>query len=178
MTAKKRKPPERFSAEWPKRKVPTGTLSGTIADEVILARLGTIGVMWPHVEEGMIGVLGRLLPGGPGVDSFETARQIFWAIVSPQIRIKVMRTLLSHSRHNRNKGAEYDQVLKEFDQASKVRNGYVHGLWWTHESGRTFLEEPTADEMGHLQARRVTVKELDGYITRLGTLQRLIYLSL
>jgi hypothetical protein len=153
-------------------------MSGQIKDQEILSRLGTICYVWPQVEEGMISFFAKIIPGGPLVDTTEMAKQIFRALFSNRNRIDVMRTLLQHSRHNRNKDPKYDDVLERFGKASSGRNKYVHGLWWTHESGKTFLQQPTVDEMGHRQAKEVTVKEPDDYIHELHQLQRLVHFTL
>ena len=169
--ANKDKPLKRWSPEWPELKTPAGTLTGCIKDEIIIARLGTICYLWTHVEEQMIGFFNDLI----GTEnSMETARQIFRAIINQKTRIDVMRTLLTHGRHNKNKDQNYDHILDEFDKTNRMRNNYIHGLWWSHEDGHTYLQSPSVDEMGERQARRVTVKELDNYIKRLMKFQLMI----
>ena len=89
-----------------------------------------------------------------------------------------MTTLLEHSRQNRNKGRGYDDILKLFGKANDTRNEYLHGLWYTHESGETFLQKPTVDQMGLGPMKPVTAKAMDTYIKQLMQLQTLVYLTL
>jgi len=127
--------------------------------------------MWPHVEAQITRVFADLIGG---FDSPAIASQVSMAIISQQLRIKVMQTLLENGRQNRNKSQKYDHILEEFGKANALRNSYIHGLWTTHQSGRTFLESVSADGFGWCRARRVTAKELDNYIARLMKLHELI----
>lgn len=169
---------KRWSPDWPEPKIPPGGMAGEVRDQEIHTRLAKICVGWPHIEEAMISVLSKLLSETASIESHELARPIFRAIIAPAARISVMRTLLQHARVNRNKGEDYDRVLKAFSDASLTRNRYIHGLWWTHQDGGTFLQATSVDGMAWLQAERVTIAELDNYIQELGELHRLIHFTI
>jgi hypothetical protein len=89
-----------------------------------------------------------------------------------------MRTLLQRSRTNKGKGAEFDQILDEFEKVNSLRNAYIHGRWWTHESGDTYLQSDNSLPSTHARYRKVTTKELEAFHTRLGTLAARIALEL
>lgn len=121
----------------------------------------------------MVGIFNRLL--GLPTGDYDTARLIFHALVNQKIRIDVMRNLLERSLHNRAKSDEYDAIIKEFKKLNDLRNGYVHGLWWTHENGDTHLQSDNSVFSSHAQYRKVTSKELQAFIDRLNTLWRLTF---
>ena len=128
--------------------------------------LGRIYVAWPHFEDEMISVFHALL--GVKEGSFlDTARLLFTAVVNQKIRIDLMRNLLERSWHNRSKGAEYDAIIDEFKQLNDLRNKYVHGRWWTHENGDTYIQLDNSVFLPHAEYRKVTKKELQTFMNRL-----------
>jgi hypothetical protein len=126
---------------------------------------------WPYVEERMLAVLRELLNVGPlGLP----LRPLFRSIVNPQIRIKVLRSLLEDSPSNMSKGQEYDELIDEFAALSTIRNKFIHGLWSVHEDGRVFLAEPTVEDTWFLDSRPVRIEELKSAISRMDLLTKQI----
>jgi hypothetical protein len=101
-------------------------------------------------------------------------RQIYRSIISPQSRIKVLRSLLQRTELNQRKDPIYDEVIDEFSSLNDQRNTYLHGLWHTHESGRVFFIEASQDEMSIFQNREVHLNEIDEFIDRLDALENRI----
>jgi hypothetical protein len=168
--AKSSKPPKRYDS--PKQqehpKLPDGTWQAGVNNNEFREVLGQIVGYWPHVEDQMIEIMGLLL------GDRTPARQVFRAIVANQSRIKVMRALLERSQHNITKGAEYDEIISEFDSLVNKRNAYLHGLWYTHHSGRVFLAESSIDDGHWFEQREVPIEELINSLRRMGNLWRRI----
>ncbi|MEK7874875.1 MAG: hypothetical protein AAB325_01645, partial [Pseudomonadota bacterium] len=102
-----------------------------------------------------------------GVQNYENGRLIFTAIVNQKIRIDVMRTLLHRSRVNRQMDRIFDEIIDEFQRLNDLRNNYVHGRWWTHENGDTYLQIDNSELPTHVVYRKVTKSELEDYSQRL-----------
>jgi hypothetical protein len=153
----------------PPPKMLVGQRSGSIEDPGIAGLLARICVAWPHFEEEMISVFQDLL--GVQAGDFDTARLIFTALVNQRIRIDVMRELLERSRHNRDKGEKFDIVIDEYKKLNDLRNRYVHGRWWTHESGDTYLQSDNSVHFPYVEYRKVTKKELQFFLDRLNALR-------
>ena len=122
-------------------------------------------VAWPHTEDLMIKVFERLI--GVDVHNHENGRLIFTAIVNQKIRIDLMRTLLHRSRVNRDMDQIFDTVIDEYQRLNDLRNKYIHGRWWTHENGDTYLQVDNSEQLTHVVYRKVTTKELEDYCQRL-----------
>jgi hypothetical protein len=150
----------------------TGTRRGCIENKEIAALLVQLCVAWSHFEDQMISVFHDLL-GNPQGD-IETARLILTSLVNQKIRIDLMQALLEYSRLNRDKGEVYDEILDEFRKLNNLRNRYVHGLWWTHENGDTFLQSDNSVPLTHVKYQKVTVKDLQSFLTRLNALWQLV----
>lgn len=118
----------------------------------------------------MITVFRKLL--GLKDSDLNTARLLFTSLVNQKIRIDLMRQLLERSWHNRDKGQAFDQVIDEFKKLNDLRNKYVHGRWWTHEDGHTFLQVDNSVLHSHVEYHRVTKRELESFLTRLYELWR------
>lgn len=148
--------------------VPAGGYYSGLNDAPEHAKLlGNLVASWSHIEERMIEILSLLL-GSIDMPS----RQIFRAIQSEHTRIKVITALLEEAPQNAAKGAEYDEIIARFASLNKARNKYVHGLWHTHDSGRVFIAEASANEL-HLRAQReVTIEELETKLAEMGQLWR------
>jgi hypothetical protein len=149
---------------------PPGQRSGVISDPEIATLLGRIYVAWPHFEDQMITVFRKLL--GLKDSDLDTARLLFTSLVNQKIRIDLMRQLLERSWHNRDKGQTFDHVIDEFKKLNDLRNKYVHGRWWTHEDGHTFLQVDNSVLHSHVEYQRVTKRELESFLARLYELWR------
>ncbi|MCA1458987.1 hypothetical protein I6F35_38785 [Bradyrhizobium sp. BRP22] len=55
----------------------------------------------------------------------------------------------------------YEQIILQFSKLNSQRNRLVHGLWYTHETGRVFLSERAVDDFHYMDAREVTIEELE-----------------
>ncbi len=148
--------------------VVTGERRGVIEDKEISLLLANIYVAWPHLEDEMISVLDKLL--GVERGDLNTARLIFTSLVNQKVRIDVMRDLLEGSWHNRDKDEIYDEILNEFKKLNELRNKYVHGKWWTHENGDTYLQSDNSLSFRYAQPRKVTKKELQLFFERINAL--------
>ena len=145
--------------------MPLGERRGAIENAEIAALLAKIVVAWPHIEDLMIKVFERLI--GVDVHNHENGRLIFTAIVNQKIRIDLMRTLLHRSRVNRDMDQIFDTVIDEYQRLNDLRNKYIHGRWWTHENGDTYLQVDNSEQLTHVVYRKVTTKELEDYCQRL-----------
>jgi hypothetical protein len=162
--------PKRFSNIQPKVNsagVPQGSYVGAITNAEIGATFGRMASLWPHIEDAMIDVLTELLGGNAELPS----RQIFRSIVAVQARIKVMRSLLQRTELNERKDQIYDEVINEFAALNDLRNTFLHGLWYTHQSGRVFFVEESIDDLSVFHAREVTVQEVETIIGRMTALE-------
>ncbi|HWQ94617.1 MAG TPA: hypothetical protein VN418_03840 [Gammaproteobacteria bacterium] len=161
------KTPQRWTNAPPPKAI-TGERRGRLEDADLAMLLGQVLVAWAHFEDQMISFFEKLL--GVQHGNLDTARLIFYALVAQKIRIEVMRKLLQKARHNKSKGKRYDEILDEFEKLNTMRNKYVHGLWWTHENGDTHLQLDNSAFFTHVEYRKVTKKELEGFLSRLNTL--------
>ncbi len=151
-----------------------GEQRGVLEDKEIALLLANICVAWPHLEDEMISVLRKLL--GVQNGDLNTARLIFTSLVNQKVRIDVMRDLLEGSWHNRDKSEVYDEILNEFKKLNDLRNKYVHGRWWTHESGDTYLQSDNSACITHVEIRKVTKKEMQLYFDRINALwQKILF---
>jgi hypothetical protein len=138
MNTPRSKPPRRHGQlpkgkQWPA--APDGHYESSLFKaEAHAMRLGQLVAYWTWVEEQFIEFLGVLLG-----DRQLPSRQIFRAIRGERARIEVLTALLEHARQNKDKGAEYDRVIADFDRLNRRRNAYVHGMWMVHDTGRVFL---------------------------------------
>jgi hypothetical protein len=162
--------PKRFSTIQPKDNpggMPDGSYDGAITNAEIGATFGRMASLWSHIEDAMIDVLTELLGGNADLPS----RQIFRSIVSSQARIKVMRSLLQRVELNDTKDTIYDEVINEFAALNDLRNTFLHGLWYTHESGRVYFVEESIDDLSVFHAREVTAQEIEALIHRMTALE-------
>ena len=119
---------------------PDGRYFGGLHNDEIAKYVTYIITILPHIEEQIIEIMALLMG-----DASAPARQVFRSLNSEEARVKVMRALLETTRHNETKGREFDEVIDLFVEIKNKRNAYAHGLWWTHEGGRVFLEEHSPD---------------------------------
>jgi hypothetical protein len=145
---------------------PDGHYISGLHNPEIAELVGAIVATLPQIEERMIEIMALLLGGGN-----TPARQVFRTLVSEDARVKVMRALLEHSPINKDKGQEFDDIIDLFVEVKKRRNAYAHGLWSTHDSGRTFLAEPSPDDLRpFLNQCEVKSKELNHALQRMSDL--------
>jgi hypothetical protein len=150
--------------------VPSGGYAGGIQEPAFAAKFGEMASLWPHIEDKMIDVLTELLGG----DYELPARQIYRSIISPQARIKVLRSLLERTEMNQRKDKIYDEIISEFATLNNLRNTYLHGLWHTHESGRVFFIEASVDETSLFENREIHVEEIVSAIGKMTALENRI----
>jgi hypothetical protein len=169
MNPPRTKPIIRYSKRPPvKKKIqhgPDGGYSSGIGNPRFAQIIGYIVSLLPHVEERMILIMAVLLGGDP---QSSPAQQIFRSLNSEDARVKILTSLLEHCRHNDARGPEYDEIIALFVEIKKKRNAYAHGLWWTHDSGRMFLEEASPDTFSSFLTRReVQIGELNAALKRI-----------
>jgi hypothetical protein len=164
---------KRFSAVIPADKKgddqPSGNYSGGIHNTEIAVRLANIVANFVHLEERMSFVLAILL----GASHEEPAKYVLRSIKSPKARIDVMKALLTEAPSNVQRDSSYDEIIDEFADINNLRNGFVHGIWWTHESGRVFLSRFLDDFQG-MVAREVKPHEMDQLLARMHALTQKI----
>jgi hypothetical protein len=126
--------PKRYSG--PKRAgedAPEGQYAAGIDNEKFATIFGQILATWVHVEDMMIEVLKDLIGG-----TSAPARQIFHSMTSNTARKKIMLACLQRSQLNAKKADIYEDIIKRFADLNDTRNTFIHGLWYTHESGLVF----------------------------------------
>ena len=87
-----------------------------------------------------------------------------------EARVGVLRALLERTETNTRKGPGFDAAIDQYAAARRRWWIYVHGLWYTHENGRTFLAAPTGDAASFLVAREVKTAELEAELDRVSEL--------
>ena len=100
-----------------------------------------------------------------------SAKYVLRTIKNPKARIDLMKALLHESPNSVQLDRFYDDVIEEFIALNGIRNSYVHGIWWTHESGVVYLNE-FLDPLSMVAAREINVAELDGVLNRTQELVR------
>lgn len=169
MSKKPRTKPKRYDAT----SVPRGALweghaSGGMWNPEFAAEYGKLVAYWPHIEDRLQDVMGELI----GSFMETPTRQVFRAIASQDARIKVMRSLLQNSKRNKNKGEAYDDIIDDFEKLNRKRNKFVHGLWWTHDSGRMYLQPASTEEFSFLSQREVKIEEIKEIVAEMSELWR------
>lgn len=156
------RPSQKKKARLPKS--PDGRYHAGLFNQEIGAAVASIIAQLPHIEERMIQVMAILIG-----DNNAPAREIFRSLNSEDARVKVMRSLLHTAQRNMAKGPEFDELIDLFVEIKKKRNSYAHGQWWTHQSGRVFLDEPSPDWTDtYLSRREIKAGELNAAIKRIG----------
>jgi hypothetical protein len=151
--------------------IPTnGSYETGVTEPKMAAILGQMATYWPQVEDAMIDLFHDLVGGQDELAS----RLIFKTLINPQARIKVLKRLLERSPLNKDKGAAYDEVIKQFSDLNDARNSYLHGLWQTFEDKRTFLAELSLDEDYFMHQREVTHDEIEAVFNRMLSLRATI----
>jgi hypothetical protein len=158
MNTPRSKPPKRWK---PKRQPsdPQGSFLtlGFAGHPLFASMIGEIAVIWPHIDDAMIHVFRELL----NVTEEVAVRPVYRSIVSPQIRMRILRNLLEESKSNTNKGGEFDEIISEFDALNDIRSRYLHGLWYLYEGNEAYLSSPKLDDFDFEVRRRVDPAELE-----------------
>ena len=163
------KPLKRYALKPPNNDAPEGHYKAGILNEGFAALFGRNISIWVHVEDLMIGVLQDLLGSKAA-----PARQIFHSIVSNQARKSLLLTCLQRSKINAKKTDIYETIIQQFSNLNAKRNGLLHGLWYTHESGRVFLSESAVDDTHYFNSREVKIEELEEMDKAMGRLSSTI----
>src|SRR5262245_16835070 len=143
----------------------SGAYSAGLWNDVYAAFLGRIAGSMPQVEELMIDLTALLL-GDPAMP----ARPIFRGMAGEEARTRMLRALLERGPVNTRKGPAFDATITSYAAARRRWRAYVHGLWYTHENGRTFLAAPAGEAASVLVAREVKAAELAAELDRLNEL--------
>ncbi|WGS03185.1 hypothetical protein MTX26_35190 (plasmid) [Bradyrhizobium sp. ISRA443] len=165
-----KKVPKRFVKPTGEDAVPGRYEAGIKNDEFALLFGHTIAT-WVHVEDQMIQVLQDLLGSRSA-----PARQIFHSVVSNKARQSLMLACLQRSKINIRKTDLYEEIILQFSKLNSQRNGLVHGLWYTHETGRVFLSASSVDDFHYIDAREVKIEELESMNKALGILSNAIHM--
>jgi hypothetical protein len=134
---------------------PPGISTGTIEDAEIAVLLAQVVATFVHLENFMAFPLARL----SGCDE-RTSGYMLRSVKSPRGRVDLMRELLTKDPRNQDLGEQWDEVLAEFWRINQRRNAYVHGQWWSHGDGSTWLVEQDEHGLSVLAARTVKKEEL------------------
>jgi hypothetical protein len=89
MNTPRTKTPKRYS-DPPQDEGPTGHYHVGIHNNEAAYGIGKLLTTWPHIEERMVVIFGQLTE----MRDFYLARQVFRTIVSQQVRLRIMRSLL------------------------------------------------------------------------------------
>jgi hypothetical protein len=144
----------------------SGAWSAGLWSETHAALVGRIVGAMPQVEELMADLTARLLG-----DQGAAGRAVFRGLAGDEQRLRVLRALLEQGTANVAKGGDYDAAIACYAAERRRWRAYVHGLWYTHENGRTFLAAPGgAEAASFLVAREVKTAELDMELARLNDL--------
>lgn len=151
-------------------KLPYGNYSSGIHNAAIAIELGEFTSYWSHLEAKMIDIL-RILLGG---DDTIPCRQIWYSVINYRARVSMLRSLLETSDINQNRPIDFDTAIDEFQSLSKKRNELLHGLLWTHQDGRVFLQEASADNFSFMQMRELEAKTIATLIERVASLNQTV----
>jgi hypothetical protein len=153
---KSSKPLKRYAIKPPNIDAPEGHYKPGILNEKFALLFAQNISIWVHVEDLMIGVLQDLLGG-----KRTPARQIFHSVISNKVRTELLRVCLQRSKINAKKTDIYEMMILQFSKLNSKRNTFLHGLWYTHESGRVFLSESAVDDFHYFNSREVKIEEFE-----------------
>jgi hypothetical protein len=157
-----------------------GTYGAGIRNAEMLELFGVIMSDWVHIEEAMIEVMNLLvfvdfdiqrLAASRG-NGFLPGRQIFRSMRANGVRAKMMLNLLNQYPGNATKDELCDDIIKEFQRLVNLRNDYAHGLWWTKEDGRVFLQTENIDVMSFNRKKHIPKSQFESFNQRAGKLMR------
>ena len=86
----------------------------------------------------------------------------------------MMKNLLRQFIGNYKKDHLYDRVIDEFQSLVNLRNDYIHGLWWTFEDERVFLQVENVNQQSFKNLREIKIEELTSFLARASALRGLI----
>jgi hypothetical protein len=172
------KTPKRYKHLQPRLSPETGTWAAGIRNSEMLSLFGDIVSAWVHVEESMIEVMEMLVFFNHDVrrfaeqraNGFLPGRQIFRSMSANGVRVKTMLNLLQTYVGNDNKDPLFDHTIREFQSLVRMRNDYLHGLWWTKENGNIYLQTENVDELAFNRKRRFGKAEFESFLERVGKL--------
>ncbi|WP_139167810.1 hypothetical protein [Bauldia litoralis] len=152
----------------PRGRPPDGEFVSGIHNAELAQVIGQLVGVWPHLEESMIDVFAQLAGDQTKIASYA----IFRSITAERLRVDIMRTLLTATPLNVSREQVFDEVIDEFASINKLRNDYVHGIWYTaSKDGKTYLSPPSASNPhAFLAARRVSVKQAEHTLIRAANL--------
>jgi hypothetical protein len=165
-----KKVPKRFIKPTGEDAVP-GRYEAGIKNDKFALLFGQTVATWVHVEDQMIQVLQDLLGSRSA-----PARQIFHSVVSNKARQSLMLACLQRSKINIRKTDLYEEMILQFSRLNSQRNSLVHGLWYTHETGRVYLSAGAVDDFHYIDAREVKIEELEGMNKAIGVLSNAIHM--
>lgn len=164
--------PKRHKVELPSRPV-FDSLSISLKSEAHAIRLAQITTSFVHLEDRMALLLTVLM----GTDDNTVAGYIMRSIKSPRGRFDLMKDLLEKAAINRERGAEYDEILREFWSINKARNDFVHGRWYTRGPDDVLLAKQDEHGLALFQAMPVDIKDMDSLLERIWALSQLLLLG-
>ena len=166
--AKRPKTPKRFLKPTGGDAIP-GQYEAGIKNDKFALLFGQTVATWVHVEDLMIQVLQDLLGSRSA-----PARQIFHSVVSNKARQSLMLACLQRSKINIHKTDLYEEIISQFSNLNAQRNSFLHGLWYTHDSGCVFLSESAVNDFHYIDAREVRIEELENMNKAMGVLSQAI----
>jgi hypothetical protein len=146
--------------------LPMGTYNPGLAGEPFQRLLGEFAAEWPHIESVMIWVFAAI----SDISDHSIAVQMFRSIINQQTRITIMTNILERSPTHVKFDDWYDEVIAEFKSINRSRNKYIHSLWWTHESGRVFIQEDAVHHRIGGELRETKINELRNTLRRMRAL--------
>ncbi len=144
---------------------PEGSFAASIPP-AFAERVGLITVMWVHNEEMMSELFRELLQ----IKDHSVARITWGNIISPTARVRLMRAALEKAPVHKDVPSEVDDILREFEELSELRNKYVHSLWWVSDDDvpQVFIVEGAYTFIPLFGAREIEITELIAVVERMG----------
>jgi hypothetical protein len=154
---------------------PGGTYSAGLYSTPHAEALAAIASGFVHLEGAMSSLLGVLM----GATDRETPGYILRSIKSPKGRIDVMEDLLQLAPGNRGLDGSFDEMIDEFAAVSKLRNIYVHGLWWTADTPdkEPYLAEGDEHGWGFSVSDKGDLEKMRALIERIWALYKRVVLT-
>lgn len=144
-----------------------GLFQHGVNDEKILLLLGRMIASWPHQMIYIFAILTQTKEG--------SAREIFRSVIAQETKISMMRFLLEETEAHVEAPPFFDRALDEFQSLNRMRNKYVHGLWF-HDDNATYLS--SSDPARHpfeTVTRKVQDSELTDFLVRCNKLSDAVF---
>ncbi|HEV7635319.1 MAG TPA: hypothetical protein VGO54_07790 [Bradyrhizobium sp.] len=182
MPSSESKNPKRWQPKISTKEPLGGAYTSGIHNVPMLMKFGLIASTWPQVEEEMIELLNFLIfvdydtrhEISKKTRGHMPGRQIFRSISANGVRAKVMHNLLKQFVGNIDKDPMYDFVISEFQTLVNLRNDYLHGLWWTYQDGRVFIQTENIHEMSFNSMGEVLENDFTSFLERSSKIRGLI----